>query len=69
MQAESKKRKLDFPALQKNSVINRYYEHLVNNSIQIEPNNTNLIKELESPINLSRKRKKDSNNQLEVDSN
>ena len=68
MQAECKKLKSDFPALQKTS-INRYYEHLVNNSIQIEPNNTNLIKEQESPINLSKKRKRDSHNQSEVDSN
>ena len=68
MQAECKKRKSDFPALQKNS-INRYYEHLVNNSIQIESNNTNLIKEQGSPINLSKKRKRDSDNQSEVDSN
>ena len=68
MQAESKKRKSDFPALQKNS-IKRYSEHLVNNSIQIEPNNTNLIKGQESPINLSKKRKRDSENQSEVDSN
>ena len=56
MQAECKKRKSDFSTLQKNS-INRYYEHSANNSIQIEPNNTNLIKEQESPINLSKKRK------------
>ena len=68
MQAECKKRKSDFPALQKNS-INRYYEHLVKNSIQIKPNNANLIKEQGSPINLSKKRKRDSNNQLKVDSN
>ena len=68
MQAECKKRKSDFPALQKNS-INRYYERLVNNSIQIEPNNTNLIKEQVSPINLSKKRKSESDNMSEVDSN
>ena len=68
MQAECKKRKSDFPALRKNS-INRYHEHLVNNSIQIEPNNTNLIREQESPVNLSKKRKRDSDNQSEVDSN
>ena len=41
----------------KNS-INRYYEHLANNSIQIEPNNTNFIKEQVSPINLYKKGKK-----------
>ena len=68
MQAECKKSKSDFPAVQKNS-INRYYEHSVNNSIQIEPNTTNLIKEQESPVNLSKKRKRDSDNQSEVDSN
>ena len=68
MQAECKKRKSDFPALQKNST-NRYYDHFVNNSIQIEPNNTNLINGQESPINLSKKRKRDSDNQSEVDSN
>ena len=68
MQTECKKRKSDFPAVQKTS-INRYYEHLVNNSIQIEPNNTNLIEEQESSINLSKKRKRDSDNQSDADSN
>ena len=69
MQAEYKKRKSDFPTLQKNN-INSYHEHLVvNNSIQIEPNNTNLINEQGSPINLSKKRKKYSDNQSKVDSN
>ena len=63
----AKKRKSDFSALQKNS-INRYYEHLVNNLIQTEPNSTNLIKEQESSINSIKKREKDSNNQSE-DSN
>ena len=41
----------------------------INNSIQIEPNNTNLINEQGSSINLSKKRKRDSDNQSEVDSN
>ena len=64
MLAECNKCKSDFPALQKNSK-NRYYEDLVNNSIQIEPNNTSLIKDQVSPINLSKKRKRDSDNQSE----
>ena len=47
----------------------RYYEHLAYNLIHIEPNYTNLIKEQELPFNLSKKRKRESGNMSEVDSN